>query len=78
MELSHKKESAMETGNHIIPVSKANVMNGRESGKAFVGNLLSFQVDAFFSRQTCGLLQDKRMNGKLMGQTLEKEDFGIG
>ena len=45
MKLSYKKESAMETGNHIIPVSKANVMNDRESGKAFVGNLLSFQVD---------------------------------
>ncbi|MBQ6207270.1 MAG: protein kinase family protein, partial [Oscillospiraceae bacterium] len=29
MELSHKKESAMETGNHIIPVSKVNVMNDR-------------------------------------------------
>ena len=35
----------METGNHIVPVSEMKVMNDRESGKAFVGNLLSFQVD---------------------------------
>ena len=37
----------METGNHIIPVSEINVMNDRQSSKAFVGNLLSFQVDVF-------------------------------
>ena len=40
----------METGNHIIPISKTNVMNDGESGKAFVGNLLSFQVDVLIQR----------------------------
>ena len=44
----------METGNHIIPVSKANVMNDRESGKAFVGNLLSFQVDVLVQQALNG------------------------
>ena len=46
-ELWHRKESAIESGNDIIPVSEMNAMNDRESGKAFVGNLLSLQVDVF-------------------------------